>query len=50
MPSNTDISKLKELYESLDRLKEGGEDVVAEIRKEINNIELQYLKEDVLPE
>ena len=46
MPSNTDISKLKELYESLDRLKEGGEDVVAEIRKEINNIELQYLGND----
>lgn len=50
MPSNTDISKLKKLYESLDRLKESGEDVVAEIRKEINNIELQYLKEDVFPE
>lgn len=50
MPSNTDILKLKELYESLDRLKESGEDVVAEIRKEINNIELQYLKEDVFPE
>lgn len=50
MPSNTDISKLKELYESLDRLKESGEDVVAEIRKEINNIELQYLKENLFPE
>lgn len=50
MPSNIDILKLKELYESLDRLKESGEDVVAEIRKEINNIELQYLKEDVFPE
>lgn len=50
MPSNTDILKLKELYESLDRLQESGEDVVAEIRKEINNIELQYLKEDVFPE
>lgn len=50
MLSNTDISKLKELYESLDRLKEAGEDVVAEIRKEINNIELQYLKENVFPE
>ena len=50
MPSNTDISKLKKLYGSLDRLKESGEDVVAEIRKEINNIELQYLKEDVFPE
>ena len=43
MPSNTDISKLKKLYESLDRLKESGEDVVAEIRKEINNIELPLL-------
>lgn len=44
MPSNTDISKLKELYETLDRLKESGEDVVAEIRKEINNIDCNISK------
>lgn len=50
MQSNADASKLKILYESLDQLKESGKDVVAEISKEINNIELQYLKEDVLPE
>lgn len=50
MQYNAKTSKLKALYESLDQLKESGEDVVAEIRKEINNIELQYLKEDVLPE
>lgn len=50
MQSNADTSKLKNLYEFLDQLKESGEDVVAEISKEINNIELQYLKEDVFPE
>ena len=50
MQSNVDTSKLKDLYESLDQLKESGEDVVAEIRKESNNIELQYLKEEVFPE
>lgn len=50
MQSNANTSKLKNLYESLDQLKESGEDVVAEIRKEINNIELQYLKENVFPE
>lgn len=50
MAASTDISKLKELYASLDRHKDAGEDVVADIRQEINNIELQYLKEDVFPE
>lgn len=50
MQPNADTSKLKNLYESLDQLRESGEDVVAEIRKEINNIELQYLKENVFPE
>lgn len=48
-PSNK-LLKLKGLYSSLDRLKDSGEDVVADIRKEINNLELQYLKEDVFPE
>lgn len=50
MAASTDISKLKGLYASLDRHKDAGEDVVADIRQEINNIELQYLKEDVFPE
>ncbi len=50
MAASTDISKLKELYASLDRHTNAGEDVVADIRQEINNIELQYLKEDVFPE
>lgn len=50
MAASTDISKLKGLYALLDRHKDAGEDVVADIRQEINNIELQYLKEDVFPE
>lgn len=50
MAASTDIAKLKELYASLDRHKDAGEDVVADIRQEINNLELQYLKEDVFPE
>lgn len=50
MAASIDISKLKGLYASLDRHKDAGEDVVADIRQEINNIELQYLKDDVFPE
>lgn len=41
MADQTDISKLKELYASLDRHTGAGEDVVADIRQEINNLELQ---------
>lgn len=44
-----DISKLKRLYEDLDRLKGSGEDVVAEIRAEINNLEIEILKEEIIP-
>lgn len=44
-----DYSRINELYNSLDRLKQSGEDVVAEIRAEINNLELQLLKEDIFP-
>lgn len=50
MGTNADTEKLKELYQSLDRLKASGEDVIAEIRREINNIELQYLKDNLFPE
>jgi hypothetical protein len=50
MVTNTDILKLKELYASLDRHKDAGEDVVADIRQEINSLELQYIKENVFPE
>lgn len=42
--------RLKQFYAELDRFKESGEDVVADIRAEINNLELQYLKEKVFPE
>ena len=44
-----EISKLKTLYQQLDRQQAAGEDVVADIKKEINNLELAYLKEQVLP-
>ncbi|MDE7413949.1 MAG: hypothetical protein K2N05_09225 [Muribaculaceae bacterium] len=46
---NEKLSKLKSLYAELDKFQASGEDVVADIRAEINNLELQYLKEDVLP-
>lgn len=42
--------KLQNLYSDLDRLKSSGEDVVADIRAEINNLELEYLKEKVIPQ
>ena len=43
------IIRLQELYSELDKLKLSGEDVVAEIRAEINDIELQILKEEIFP-
>ena len=45
-----EISKLKTLYQLLDRQQAAGEDVVADLKKEINNLELAYLKEQVLPQ
>lgn len=42
--------RLKKLYAELDKLSSSGEDVVADLRKEINNLELAYLKETVFPE
>lgn len=45
----SEISKLKSLYLKLDSLQAAGEDVVAELKKEINNLELTYLKKQVLP-
>lgn len=45
-----EINKLKTLYQQLDRQQAAGEDVVAELKKEINNIELAYLKEQVFPQ
>lgn len=45
-----EIVKLKSLYQELDKLASSGEDVVADLRKEINNLELTYLKESVFPE
>jgi len=44
------IDKLQSLYQQLDTLTSAGEDVVADIRKEINNLELTYLKEEILPQ
>lgn len=43
------LDRLNDLYSKLDELKASGEDVVAEIRAEINNIELKELKEFIFP-
>lgn len=43
------LTRLQQLYTSLDELESSGEDVVRDIKKEINNLELQYLKEIVFP-
>ncbi|MCD8290140.1 MAG: hypothetical protein LUC91_01400 [Prevotella sp.] len=44
-----ETDKLRSLYKQLDTLAASGEDVVADLRKEINNLELAYLKEQALP-
>ncbi len=46
----TTIEKLQSLYLQLDQYSSAGEDVVAGLRKEINNLELSYLKNEVLPQ
>lgn len=46
---NSELQNILAKYAELDRLKDSGEDVVADLRKEINNLELAYLKDTVLP-
>lgn len=46
---STITDQLQSLYTELDRLKGSGEDVVASIRAEINNLELEYLNKEVFP-
>lgn len=43
------LERLQLLYRQLDRHVSAGEDVVADLRKEINNLELSYLKDEVFP-
>lgn len=43
------MNELKNLYASLEKLEISGEDVVNDIRTEINNRELQILKEELIP-
>lgn len=45
-----ETDKLRSLYKQYDTLAASGEDVVADLHKEINNLELAYLKEQVLPQ
>lgn len=46
----SEIDKLRSLYAQYDTLSASGEDVVADLRKEINNLELAYLKKHVFPQ
>lgn len=46
---NPELQRILSKYAELDRLADSGEDVVADLRKEINNLELAYLKDTVLP-
>lgn len=44
-----EIEKLRYLYIKCDALAAAGEDVIADLRKEINNLELSYLRDTVIP-
>lgn len=46
---NSEYQHILAKYNELDRLSDSGEDVVADLRKEIHNKELAYLKDHVLP-
>lgn len=45
----TDIDKLRSLYIKFDTLAASGDDVVADLRKEINNLELSVLRDSIFP-
>lgn len=45
----SDIDKLRSLYIKYDTLAVSGDDVVADLRKEINNLELSVLRDYILP-
>lgn len=44
-----DIKQLQELYRQYEELARSGEDVVYEIKKNINNGEIEILKDDIIP-
>lgn len=46
---SSDIDKLRSLYIKYDALAASGDDVVADLRKEINNLELSVLRDTILP-
>lgn len=44
-----EVAKLQKLYRQIDQLASSGDDVVADLRKEINSLELAYLRDKVIP-
>lgn len=44
-----EVAKLQKLYQQVDDLASSGDDVVADLRKEINSLELAYLRDTVIP-
>ncbi len=44
-----EIDKLRSLYLKYDTLAVAGDDVVSDLRKEINNLELSFLRDSVMP-
>lgn len=46
---SSDIDKLRSLYIKYDILATSGNDVVADLRKEINNLELSVLRDSIIP-
>lgn len=45
----SDIDRLRHLYIKYDSLSASGDDVVADLRKEINNLELAILRDSIIP-
>lgn len=46
----TDIDKLRSLYIKYDTLSASGDDVVTDLRKEINNLELSVSRDSIIPQ
>ena len=47
--TKVDYKRIEELYTTLSSIENSGDDVLSDIKKEINNEELLLLKDEIMP-
>ena len=47
--TKVDYKRIEELYKTLSSIENSGDDVLSDIKKEINNEELLLLKDEIMP-